>query len=133
MNLISSTRVSLAARQDPLRAASWAILAVSALSGLARLAGYSMASALPKVTLCPFKALTGLPCPGCGMTHAFLALGRLDLAGACADNPLVFPLAVLVALCAIGRIPRSLRSPKVTVPALAGVLIFWAFRLSHCL
>jgi hypothetical protein len=105
------------------------VLAAAALSGLLRLAGYSLASALPKAPLCPFNALTGLPCPGCGMTRAFLALGRLDLAGAFALNPLVFPLAALLALYALGRTPRWLGSNKVTLPALAGVLVFWAFRL----
>jgi len=31
---------------------------------------------------CPFRALTGIPCPGCGMTRSFLALTNGDLAGA---------------------------------------------------
>lgn len=86
-------------------------------------------SAMPKIPLCPFKALTGLPCPGCGMTHAFLALGRLDFSGAWNANPLAFPLAALAALCAAGRLPRALRSAKAANLALAGVLVFWGGRL----
>jgi hypothetical protein len=31
---------------------------------------------------CPFRALTGLPCASCGMTHAFVALARGDAVGA---------------------------------------------------
>jgi hypothetical protein len=33
-------------------------------------------------TICAFKNVTGLPCPGCGLTHSFCALvrGRLDRA-----------------------------------------------------
>jgi len=44
-------------------------------------------------TVCGFKNLTGLPCPGCGLTHSFCALGNGDLFGAVAFNalgPLLF-------------------------------------------
>lgn len=44
-----------------------------------------LAAALPA---CPFKSLTGLPCPGCGATRAALALSRLDVATAFAVSPL---------------------------------------------
>lgn len=37
---------------------------------------------------CPFKSLTGIPCPGCGTTRAALALARLDVAGAFVHYPL---------------------------------------------
>lgn len=48
---------------------------------------------------CPVKALTGIPCPSCGMTRGFICLARGDLNGACKENlfsPLVF-VAFLVA------------------------------------
>lgn len=44
-------------------------------------------------TVCGFKNLTGLPCPGCGLTHSFCALGKGDLPSAFAFNalgPLLF-------------------------------------------
>lgn len=42
---------------------------------------------------CPFLFLSGISCPGCGMTRAWLALLRLDLSSAFAWHPL-FWLAV---------------------------------------
>ena len=38
---------------------------------------------------CPFKDLTGIPCPTCGGTRALAALGRLDLQEAILCNPMV--------------------------------------------
>ena len=32
--------------------------------------------------MCPFKLLTGVPCPGCGMTRAYLHLFEGDIQGA---------------------------------------------------
>jgi hypothetical protein len=50
-------------------------------------------------TLCGFKALTGLPCPGCGLTHSFCAMGKGDLREALAFNaigPPLFLVSILV-------------------------------------
>lgn len=48
---------------------------------------------------CPFWQLTGLLCPGCGVTRMCLALLRLDLAGAWRANAaLLLALPVLAAL-----------------------------------
>ena len=38
-------------------------------------------------TVCPLRALTGIPCPLCGGTTAMVHLGRLDLIGALRANP----------------------------------------------
>jgi hypothetical protein len=49
------------------------------------------------VPLCPFAALTGVPCPGCGLSRAALALLSGDVAAAFHFHPLVFvALPVLV-------------------------------------
>ena len=50
-------------------------------------------------TVCGFKALTGLPCPGCGLTHSFCAIGKGDLREAFSFNavgPPLFLVSVLV-------------------------------------
>ena len=43
-------------------------------------------------TVCGFKNLTGLPCPGCGLTHSFCALGKGRILSAFDFNLLGPPL-----------------------------------------
>ena len=47
---------------------------------------------LPQVSVCPFRSATGLPCPGCGLTRAFCAIGHAEFAAAWAFNPFSFVL-----------------------------------------
>jgi len=50
-------------------------------------------------TVCGFKNFTGLPCPGCGLTHSFCAIGKGQVTGAFGFNllgpPLFFVLILL--------------------------------------
>ena len=41
---------------------------------------------------CPIRALTGVSCPGCGMTRAVISLFRLDFKAAWYYHPLVFAI-----------------------------------------
>ena len=65
---------------------------------------------------CPFNALTGLACPGCGMTRALLLVSQLQWLPALRMNPLVFLLLGFAALSLGGRI-ASLVSRKRSVAA----------------
>lgn len=50
-------------------------------------------------TICGFKNLTGLPCPGCGLTHSFCAMGKGHLLAAFGFNllgPVLFLIFALV-------------------------------------
>lgn len=49
-------------------------------------------------TICGFKNATGLPCPGCGLTHSFCALGKGNILSAFEWNLLGPPLFLLFAL-----------------------------------
>ena len=53
---------------------------------------------------CPIAELFGVPCPGCGLTRALLALARGDVAGAVRLHPLSPALVPL----AIGLVCREL-------------------------
>jgi hypothetical protein len=46
-------------------------------------------------TICGFKVLTGLPCPGCGLTHSFCAIGDGDLRSAFSFNAIGPPLYLI--------------------------------------
>ena len=50
------------------------------------------------LTICGFKNFTGLPCPGCGLTHSFCALGKGELTDAFGFNLLGPPLFLVLVL-----------------------------------
>lgn len=59
-------------------------------------------------TLCPFRAITGIPCPFCGGTTAAVRIGHLDLVGALRANPVVVVGALVVM-----AIPVLMSAPRV--------------------
>lgn len=58
---------------------------------------------------CPFHALTGLQCPGCGGTRALHALLHGDVGAAVRFNPLLF--VVMAAAVFVALRPRLLTRP----------------------
>jgi hypothetical protein len=57
-------------------------------------------------TLCPFRALTGIPCPVCGSTTAAVHLGHLDIAGAMRANPFtLLAAAAFIVAPALATVP----------------------------
>lgn len=48
---------------------------------------------------CPFRNLTGIPCPGCGMSRAWLAFLRLDILAAFRFHPMFWSVPVLMGYC----------------------------------
>jgi hypothetical protein len=57
---------------------------------------------------CPLRALTGVPCPLCGMTTASTSLASGDLGGALAANPFVLVLAGFTLIMAAVMAARAL-------------------------
>lgn len=60
---------------------------------------------------CPIARSTGVPCPGCGMTRALLALLHGDFAAAFAHHPLSL-VVVPVGTWALARWHRSTPTPN---------------------
>lgn len=92
-------------------------------------------------TICIFKNILSIPCPGCGMTRAFLFLGHGDIYEAARLNilsPLVFSVIILLWLCSAAKIfigkvliVRLSQREKVLIYILTGGLIItgWAYNL----
>ncbi len=80
---------------------------------------------------CAFREWLGMVCPGCGMTRAFLWLGRLDPARAFAAHPLSLPLLATMLWFGVGAPGWGrVAGPWVGVMALWVVLGTWLARLA---
>ena len=82
---------------------------------------------------CVFRLVTGLKCPGCGVSHMLLGLLRLDFAAAFASNAVLLCLSpVLLVLFALWifrfvryESPHSGKTEQVCVRILIGILLAW--------
>lgn len=96
--------------------------------GIVALAG---AAFLIEAPLCPSAAVLGIPCPGCGLTRATLALLRGELRVALAFHPLVLVLAPLyfgalgAAAITYVRGPRPTSAPRSWLNGRVVTLLAW--------
>ena len=94
--------------------------------------------------VCPFLALTGLPCLTCGGTRSLMALTRFDLMGALAMNPMLAlaglaAVAYVVHALGVGLLGRSPWRPEISsarvqralrIAAVVAVLGNWAYLIA---
>ena len=80
---------------------------------------------------CPSMLLFNLPCPGCGMTRAYLALLRLDPIRAFQWHPLFpIPLAVVVYTLFRNRLIRWRKyEPFAVIAILLLFIVTWGIRI----
>lgn len=90
--------------------------------------------------LCLFRALTGIPCPGCGMTRAMIAFAMGDWHRAADYNLLALPLFLtVIAHSLIQWLPAPIQtrwqtlltSRRLTGTALAVITATWLWTLGH--
>lgn len=65
--------------------------------------------------ICPFHAITGLSCPGCGNTRMVIALTQLDFKAAFEFNQLSFILLPFFLVFCVRYFIRYIRTGKFTV------------------
>lgn len=93
-------------------------------------------------SMCPFRTLSGWPCPGCGLTRSLVLCAHGDWAQAFVFHPLgiVFYFGLWLAL-ALGVLPLLGRSIVVSqraliffaTTAITALLIVWIVRLTGLL
>jgi hypothetical protein len=85
--------------------------------------------------LCPFRLVTGLPCPGCGLTRSWVYLFHGQLAESLYYHPLGPIAAIAAILFVLGvhkRFPdvwRWIQSPPVTKAIAAVWIVVWILRI----
>jgi len=97
------------------------------------------------IILCYFRGLTGLPCPGCGLTRSLCAIAKGELLQSFQYHifgPLVFLIAVGFWVRAIAELiyhktvilVLSEKTKRRMIPALIIFLcLFWSFRIGYAL
>ncbi len=91
---------------------------------------------------CPFLHVAGIPCPGCGLTRAIIALLNADWQTALALHAYapIFVLAIFLIACAtllppkprrwfIGQFELVERRTGITAILLIGLVVYWLIRL----
>lgn len=84
-------------------------------------------------SICPMHAVTGIPCPGCGLTRAGLRVLMLDFDGAWRMNPFIFPIGILLLIRGTYRYLLRRKPGKwfslCTAVILAGLVVFYIWRM----
>lgn len=82
--------------------------------------------------ICPLANMTGLPCPGCGLSRAAVLFIQGDFAGAWKMHPFFYFFLILAVVCGICRYGFGMTGKWMTKAAAAvgvGAVIFYIYRM----
>lgn len=86
----------------------------------------------PKYQFCIFKIITKKPCPGCGMTRAFLSIGKFELLKAFEFNFFSIPLFIFMSYYLLkAKVPEFFKYKSIQIAVLFLVILIWIFRLNY--
>ncbi|MFC1409036.1 DUF2752 domain-containing protein [Streptacidiphilus sp. N1-12] len=100
-------------------------------AGAAAVAAAAVHSVHDPGVICPFRLLTGLPCPVCGSSTVFIELGSGHPAAALLANPftVLFGLGLLFAPLGVGRRWRGLPKRLRTGVLIGAAVLSWCWQL----
>ena len=85
-------------------------------------------------SVCVVRAMTGLPCPGCGLTTAAIALAKGNVAAACHANAMIFALPPVCLVILLDKLLRRKSFSRfagiVYLTASAAMLIYFLVRVA---
>ncbi len=87
-----------------------------------------------KVQLCVPRLLSGMPCPGCGLTHAGIAFLTLDFKASYDYHPLFLPVIAALATALLTRYDcfKWLHPLKlIYIPLVIALMILYAVRMYY--
>lgn len=100
------------------------------------LAAYILVSNHFGITLCPFKRKTGLPCPACGATRAYVAAAHLDFKAAFHYHPLFPILLPMLIYMVCGKKPlfgSEKREKVMSILFFLTIFVVWIYKLYRIL
>ena len=71
---------------------------------------------------CPIKTMTGIPCPACGMTRAFMCILHFDFSGAVYNNILSLPFFIFILYTLIMLFKDFIKNEYTYIPSLLNFL-----------
>lgn len=78
---------------------------------------------------CISRFITGISCPGCGMTRAMIHVAKLDFKGAIYYHPLVFTLPIIMILFLYKKKINTLILNTILILIITAFLIVYIVRL----